>query len=268
MNRFRKRKKRRRRKIIVILIVAALLAAFLVPYCLEPGIPVLMYHCIAGEPRTGDENLYCRPAQLEEQFDYLKQNGYTTLFAEEYEKAYGAHKPVILTFDDGYEDCYTELYPLLKKYDFKATIFMVGDYIDKDGYLSSEQIREMAKSGYVSVQSHTAHHVDLASMSGDELDGEFRESCANLAKATGKNVTAISYPGGYFNDEVLRQTKRYFTYGYAIDTNKYSKSNHYEISRGGVFRNTTLEAYKRAIETYSQSRIVRDWLKIYYKIFD
>ncbi len=268
MNRYRQRKKRRRRRIILILVIIAVLAAFVVPYCLEPGVPVLMYHCVSEEPRSGDENLYCRPDQLVEQFDYLKREGYTTLFAEEYEQAYDVKKPIILTFDDGYEDCYTELYPLLKKYDFKATIFMVGEYIDKKGYLSSEQIREMAKSGYVSVQSHTAHHVNLADMSADELDAEFRASCASLAKITGKNVTVLSYPGGYFNDEVLRQAKRYFTYGYAIDTNKYSKDNHYEISRGGVFRNTTLEAYERAIETYSESRIVRDWLKLYYKIFD
>ncbi len=268
MSRFRERKKRRRRKITVILILIGLALLFLVPYCAEPGIPVLMYHCISEEPRGGDENLYCRPAQLEEQFDYLKREGYTTLFAEEYEKAYDVHKPVILTFDDGYEDCYDILYPLLKKYNFRATVFMVGDYIDKEGYLSSEQIREMTQSGFVSIQSHTAHHVDLTSLSTEELDGEFRESCSSLAKVTGKNVTAISYPGGYLSDEVLKQTKRYFRYGYAIDTNKYSKNNRYEISRGGVFRNTTLEAYARAIETYSRRRIIRDWLKLYYRIFD
>ena len=47
-------------------------------------------------------------------FKYLSDNGYTTLFADEYEQAYSTYKPVILTFDDGYEDNYIELFPLLK----------------------------------------------------------------------------------------------------------------------------------------------------------
>lgn len=268
MNRVRKRKIRRRRGIIAAIAAVALLAAFVVPYCAEPGVPVLMYHCVSEEPRNGDANLYVRPEQLEEEFDYLKSNGFTTLFAEEYENAYSVSKPVILTFDDGYEDCYTRLFPLLREYNLKATIFMVSDYIGKDGYLSAAQIREMSRSGLVSVQSHTAHHIDLTNLSPDDLNAELRDSCAAIAKASGKNVTAIAYPGGYFNEEVLRETKRYFTYGYAIDTNRYSKGNHYEISRGGVFRNTTLEAYRRAIETYSESRIVRGWLEFYYKIAD
>lgn len=268
MNRVRKRKGRKRRNIIIVVVAVVLLAAFLVPYLTEPGIPVFMYHCVAEEPREGDENLYCRPAQLEEQFEYLNKNGYTTLFADEYEEAYDVDLPVILTFDDGYEDNYTELFPLLKDYDIKATIFVVSDYIDKDGYLSSEQIKEMVDSGLVSIQSHTVSHVDLCSLTEEELDRELRESCAAIAKITGRNVTSISYPGGYFNDDVIREVKRYFTYAYAIDTNEYSKANHYEISRGGVFRNTTLEAYGLALGTYSRPRIVRQFIRLKERIFD
>lgn len=267
MNRFRLRKNRRRRKILFVAVIVVLLAVFLVPYCVEPGIPVFMYHCVADEPRGGDENLYCRPAQLEEQFQYLVDNGYTTLFAEEYAEAYEVSKPVILTFDDGYEDNYIELFPLLKRFNLKATIFVVASFVDTDGYLSSEQIREMVDSGLVSIQSHTAHHVDLTSHDTATVDAEYRESCAALAKVTGKNVTAISYPGGYFNDTVLEATKRYFTYAYAIDTNQYSKDNTYEISRGGVFRNTTLESYVMALKTYSQRRIVREAFKLKHRLF-
>lgn len=268
MNRVRKRINRRRRNFIIIVVLIAIVAAFLLPYLLEPGIPVFMYHCVAEEPRDGDPNLYVRPDQLEEEFNYLKENGYTTLFSDEYEKAYEIFRPVILTFDDGYEDNYTMLFPLLKKYNMKATIFIVSAYIGRKDYLNEEQIKEMSDSGFVSIQSHTANHVDLSEEEVDSIDQEYRESCANLAKITGKNITTISYPGGYLNSKVVDEASRYFTYGYGIDTNKYSKTNHYEISRGGVFRNTTLDSFKTAIKTYSQSRIWREMLKIKHSIFD
>lgn len=267
MNRVRSRINRRRRNTIIIIVIIAVLAAFLVPYWTEPGIPVFMYHCVADEPRGGDENLYCRPAQIEEQFKYLSDNGYTTLFADEYEQAYSTYKPVILTFDDGYEDNYIELFPLLKKYHMKATIFVVSSYVGTKGYLSEGQLKEMVGSGLVSIQSHTAHHVDLSNEDKSHMDQEFRESCAALAKITGKNVTTISYPGGYFNDKVLNEVQRYFTYAYAIDTNEYSKDNHYEISRGGVYRNTTLESFSMVLRTYSQRRLIREMFKLKHKIF-
>ncbi|HIV85629.1 MAG TPA: polysaccharide deacetylase family protein [Candidatus Monoglobus merdigallinarum] len=267
MNRFRARRKKKRYRLIAVLVVVVLAAGVLLPYCLEPGIPVLMYHCVSEAPRGGDENLYCRPAQIEEELVYLNKNSYTTLFATEYEQAYSVSKPVILTFDDGYEDNYTELFPLLKEYNVKATIFVVSSYVDTEGYLSSAQIREMVDSGLVSVQSHTSGHVELTGLGKEELQEELRRSCAELAKITGRNVTAISYPGGYYNSDVIEEVERYFTYAYAIDTNKYSKSNHYEISRGGVFRNTTLEAFEKAIKTYSQRRICREYLLLMDKIF-
>ncbi len=250
-----------------MIVLIAVAAAVLVPYLTEPGIPVFMYHCVADEPRDGDENLYVRPAQLEEEFQFLSDNGYTTLFSDEYEDAYSTHKPVILTFDDGYEDNYIELFPLLKKYKIKATIFVVAANIGQKDYLKEYQIKEMVKSGLVSIQSHTQNHIDLSSVDVETVDREFRESCAALSKISGKNVTTLSYPGGYFNKDVIREAERYFTYCYAIDTNEYSKDNHYEISRGGVFRNTTLEGFTIAIETYSQSRFYRELLKFKHKYF-
>lgn len=268
MNRKRAKRNRKRRRIFSLAVLIAVAAAIVVPYFMEPGIPVFMYHCVADEPRYGDENLYVRPAQLEEEFEFLVNNGYTTLFADEYEEAYSAHKPVILTFDDGYEDNYLELFPLLKKYNLKATIFVAAAYVGSKDYLKDYQIKEMVKSGLVSIQSHTQNHVELSDSSVDEIENEFRASCAELAKITGKNITALSYPGGYFDDEVIRIAKKYFTYCYAIDTNDYSKNNHYEISRGGVFRNTTLKGFEMAIETYSQRRFYRGYLKFKHKYFD
>ena len=67
-------------------------------------------------------------------------------------------KPVILTFDDGYDDNYTELFPLLQKYNAKATIFVIPKAIGTPHKMTAEQIYELSRSGLVSIQSHTYSH--------------------------------------------------------------------------------------------------------------
>ena len=74
----------------------------------------------------GEEHLFVRPAELEQQLQYLSENGYETIFFEDLAHLERYEKPVILTFDDGYDDNYTLLLPLLQKYHMKATIFMIA----------------------------------------------------------------------------------------------------------------------------------------------
>lgn len=97
---------------------------------------------------------------VDAKFKFLKDNGYSTISLKELEQKRASNEKVskkifALTVDDGYADAYTALYPLLKKYDFKATLFVITGRIGGPGKLTVEQLKEMKDSGLVDIQSHT-----------------------------------------------------------------------------------------------------------------
>lgn len=176
----------------------------------------LMYHLILDEVYGPYEKLFVRPSEFETHLALLDELGYEYLFAEEWRLT---EKPsVIITLDDGYEDNYTEMFPILKSYSAKATVFLVTDLIGTDGYMTRDMIREMSESGLVSFQCHTAHHRDLSYMSESELRADFDESCKIIENITGKPVLAIAYPAGSYNDTVLAVCDEYFDFAYTTKT--------------------------------------------------
>jgi peptidoglycan/xylan/chitin deacetylase (PgdA/CDA1 family) len=178
-----------------------------------PYSPVsLMYHSINETPFTSLTGLFVRPVDFEDQLATLNALGYEYLFADEF--THTENPSVMLTFDDGYEDNYTEMFPILKKYNAKATIFMVTSAIDRPGYLSSEQIKEMAESGLVRFASHTHNHYSLTSLSESALRYQFEYSKQILKELTGYEMDAICYPGGSVSDYVKQIAEDYYCYGY------------------------------------------------------
>ncbi len=172
----------------------------------------LMYHLILEEVYGPYSALFVRPADFAEQLDYLDSENYEYLFAHEWKMT--ARPSVIITLDDGYEDNYTEMFPILKAHGAKATVFLVTELIATDGYLTRDMIREMSDSGLVSFQCHTAHHVDLAYQTEQTVRNEFEVSCAEIKKLTGKEVRAIAYPAGSYNDTVLAVAREFFDFAY------------------------------------------------------
>ena len=172
----------------------------------------LMYHLVLDEPYTDLVNLFVRPDELEGQIQALIEAGYTFIFADEY--AYSDTKTVIMSFDDGYIDNYTEMFPIIKKYNVKVTVFMISGYIGGENFLTEDMIREMASSGLVSFQSHTQNHPGLTSLSADSLRYEFETSRRTIEALTGREVKAICYPSGRYNDTVLSVASEYFDFGY------------------------------------------------------
>lgn len=172
----------------------------------------LMYHLVLDEPFSELESLFVRPAELEGHIQALIEKDYAFIFANEH--GYSDRKTVIMSFDDGYIDNYTEMFPIIKKYNVKVTVFMVAGYIDGDGFLTKEMIKEMSDSGLVSFQSHTLNHAGLTNLSPDSLRYEFESSKNILEALTGKEVNAICYPSGRYNDDVLAVADEYFDFGY------------------------------------------------------
>ena len=178
----------------------------------EKGLMILTYHSI-GNIVEPDEAVTLE--EFEKQLQYIKEN-YKVIPLEEaveylqrdIEKISGS---VVITFDDGYSDNYHSAYPLLKKHDFPATIFLVNDFINTDGdkYLSTVQIREMEKNN-ISFGSHTITHRTLSSLTSEEIVKEVRDSKITLESQLGQKINSFAYPVGSrvdFNEEIVEIVK-------------------------------------------------------------
>lgn len=187
------------------------------------GLVAFMYHHIRPIPETpdGPDPFSVSPEQFEKQLLFLKNNGYTVVHEKEVVHAYQTgkstvKKPVLLTFDDGHTDNYTTLFPLLKKYQTPALIFLITDNIGTPGYLTWEQVQEMQQSGLISFGSHTCTHRRLRSLSNEEIEQEVTKSRQMLEEKLRAPVYSFCYPfgaGGF--DKRVRP--RVLQAGYLLD---------------------------------------------------
>ena len=116
------------------------------------GIPIFLYHHI-------DTDSNVTPELFEEHLKILQKNNMNTITMEQLANKNIPYKSVMVTLDDGYKDNYTIVFPLLRKYNMKATIFLNTAYIDIDkNYMSWEQIKEMSESKLVDFQCHSHEH--------------------------------------------------------------------------------------------------------------
>jgi len=203
------------------------------------SVPILMYHAVDDTPRTSNTGLFVKTGELESHLKYLSENGYQSITFEDFDNIGAFSKPVMLTFDDGYFDNYETLYPLLKKYNMKATIFMIANAVWDKKFCSRENLREMSDSGYVSVQSHTMNHYDLTTLGAGTLAYEMEESKAYIEEITGKPVIAVCYPIGANNAAVRDAAAVHYSYGLTISSGKFScGSNPYAMPRIYIGRGT------------------------------
>lgn len=198
------------------------------------GVPVLMYHAISDDIYD-ILDLFVSPSNMEEQLQYLCNNGYTPIFFSELERAGEFDKPIILTYDDGYEDIYTSLFPLLKKYNVKVTLFIIGNGIGKAHKMTAEQIREMYDSGLADVQSHTMYHPYLGNMSYQENVDELVQSRNVIENLVGKRPDVICYPSGSYSQVTLDAARDYYKYGVSMNEGRYHTGDDpYTILRHGI----------------------------------
>lgn len=151
----------------------------------EVNIPILMYHHITPDANIVRSDMTITPERFEEHIVDLFAMGYTPVFLEELisfvesgEKL--PEKPICITFDDGYLSNYEYAFPILKKYNTKANIAVIGATIGATEYkdtkykmiphFTKEQAKEMEESGLISIISHTydmhqAEHLE----SGDKI---------------------------------------------------------------------------------------------------
>lgn len=179
-------------------------------------VPILMYHYIGNNPRPADlmrNSLSVSPNNFEEQMKYLQENGFTTitldtLYLALKKQVFLPNKAVVLTFDDGYADFYSNAYPILLKYGLRATAFIPTGLIGQGYYLSWSQIKEMSASGLITFGAHSVHHSYLPSLSQEKLEFEVMESKRVLQDALGVPINFFAYPYGVADNRVIKAVEK------------------------------------------------------------
>ena len=218
------------------------------------NVPVLMYHAVSDD-LWGYWDLFVSPQTIEEELLYLQENGFDTIWFEDLSHIEDYEKPVILTFDDGYDDNYTELFPLLQKYNAKATIFVIPKAIGTPHKMTAEQIYELSRSGLVSIQSHTYSHGNLSTMDEETLIFEMEESQKYLAALTGQVPYAVCYPEGTRSELSIEVAGRYYEYGLLMNGQLYNTSDDpLRVKRFYVPRGYDLGSFRWSVQEAGTSR--------------
>ncbi len=184
----------------------------LVPVGPHLSVPILYYHYIRTVALTPRNllgyDLSISPQLFARQMALLHIEGahtisLATLMAALQGEATLPPHPVVLTFDDGYADFATTAEPVLARYGFMATDFVVSGFIGRRGYMTAAQVLGMEAAGMV-IGSHTVHHVDLASVPAAQAALEIDGGKAALEQLLGHAVLDFAYPYGGFNAAVLQ----------------------------------------------------------------
>lgn len=213
-------------------------------------VPILMYHNITD--KSSGDKYTVTVDELESDLKYLTKKGYTAvglndLIAYTENKADLPEKPIVLTFDDGYESVYALGMPLFEKYGCKAVVGVIGELTElftkeEDhniaySHLNWEEINEMSKTGLFEFQNHTyaLHEIKGGRKGAAQKTGESLEAYRELLTAdtdrlnndilsyTGIKPTAFIYPYGNFNDNteiIIREM------GFKAILNCYEKVNY------------------------------------------
>lgn len=175
-------------------------------------IPVLMYHNLADVYPKGTEGANITPKLFEEHMQGILDRGYTPIFVADYYESVQRGKelpqnPIIVTFDDGYLSNYEIAFPILKRLNIPATIFVVTSTVGatvESGKVSNphftwEQAREMQNSGIIDIHSHSHTHKNMTQLSPAQLQEELRLSRYLIERNLNKNCFVFSYPFGGYN---------------------------------------------------------------------
>lgn len=221
------------------------------------NVPILMYHYIRTNPDPKDtlgDDLSVSPDHFKDQLSYLKSHGFTTVTLDDLVLALtGARdlpqKPIILTFDDGYDDVYSTVYPLLRASGMVGTSYVVTNFIGKPGYMDEREVVELDKSGVMTIGSHTQYHVDLSKQTAKRATTEIVESKKELEQLLGHSVNNFCYPSGKYTDDVVRAVgdAGYLTATTVAPGTRHTYNDRLTLTRVRIHGNTTIERFGQLV---------------------
>ena len=228
-------------------------------------VPILMYHYISQPPADADVyrvDLSVTPDNFRQQLAWLRDNGYTGIDYYDLSLAIVGHielpeKPVLLTFDDGYLDNYTAAFPLLQEYGYKATFFVVTDFVDfeREGYMTWPMLEEMSRAGH-RIESHSRTHPDLRDKDRDGLIWEMLGSQQTIAAHIGYTPRYFCYPGGDYNEVTIQMLRELEYWGAATTANDtwHGFDERFEWGRLRIRNDTTLQEFANVLDLEGTAR--------------
>lgn len=225
-------------------------------------IPILMYHSISYDASMKFKQFTIPPTLFVDQMSYLYQDGYTAINVTQCANALFHNnsalpkQPVVLTFDDGFADFYTHALPILKRYNFTATLYITTGFIGKTStwlqregeatrpMLTWEQITEINQSG-IECGAHTHHHPQLDTLPISIARNEIVHSKELLERHLGQDILSFAYPFGYSTAavrKIVRDTG--YTSACVVKHNISSEgTNPFALARLMVLPDTNIHAF-------------------------
>jgi peptidoglycan/xylan/chitin deacetylase (PgdA/CDA1 family) len=220
-----------------------------------PGfIPVLMYHKIPDAPLASKHQIFVTKENFAKHLAYFQQQKFTPITFLDYQAfasgrrplAEFPRRPIILTFDDGYVDNYTNLLPLMQQAGYRGVLYLLGDFDVRYNYWDvdtnpteprSDIMDAVQKQAFVAagweIGAHTMRHAKLPELPAAEAAAEIQQSKTALERALGTGIISFAYPYGALTEETKAQVQQAgFTYAVATDTG----GLHLEDDRMQIFR--------------------------------
>lgn len=201
-------------------------------------IPILMYHKIPLESLNSRHRIFVVRDQFRKHLEFFKSRGFQTLSFSELKKFWSGEKsykefprkPLLLTFDDGYKDNLTNAEPLLKEFEMKATIFVLGNHQilentwdastgEKPYELMSFEEKKKLDPQVWEIGSHGFDHLHLTQVPPEAAYREIEKSKLSLEKDFSRQITCFAYPFGSTSAEIAEFAKK-AGYAFAVNTDQ------------------------------------------------
>lgn len=234
----------------------------------EPAVPVLMYHAVAAAPNDATRVLSVAPEAFAEQMALLGDRGFTPVTTAELAAGWRSggplpERPVLVTFDDGYEGVHRHCLPVLAEHGFRASLFVSTGWIRgahdngaaPDTMLDWEQVRRLADAG-VETGGHSHTHPQLDQLTDEELRLELLRCREIVSGELGTPPASFAYPYGYSSRRVRRAVREAgFAQALAVGNGLARRSQGpYALQRVTVRRSTSIEEFERLVEGRAVAR--------------
>jgi peptidoglycan/xylan/chitin deacetylase (PgdA/CDA1 family) len=236
---------------------------------LRREMPILMYHRLVEDPsEQGVHGTWTTVQMFEKHLRLIQRMGFETLTFKDFQDNGFMHrfspgrKYLMITADDGYQDNLTRMLPLLKKYNMKATVYVVSGETHnrwdaehptnpdvRVPLLSADEIRVLDTSGHVEIGGHTLTHAKLNELDAEAQAREIRENKRALESILGHPILSFAYPFGYLNESAKTEARE-AGYAYAVATDSGPRAMHqdgFQIRRIAVFPRTDVFGLWRKI---------------------